>query len=938
MNPFFAPGKALHEPLEKVLMDLQLATVAHIVLATTDDATIRREVTAEVAEQLSGTYEFHEFDYTKTETLSLPRFCRTLSREGLPACVFATGLEDLTRQNPAQYQEALAFLNNHREDIVYTKTAVVLWLTTQTETDLFAQALDFVDWRTCTVTFALPNNWRMDTTTLGKLPLLEAEKLRHQARRFKEMLARPNLDLAMRAELLKQLAFAQQQLGQEAASKKALNESTHAAVQLGNTKELATLYRRYLIDRYGKLTFYSATADAPLAVDLERVFVTLSVMSKRVIVRPAPISLSLNEGVISSEPREPFPGSVSQVLAPERPEESSGVMSTSEALQSGDVLVAIGAPGSGKTTLLKYLALTFARDQAQERLGLKEKRLPIFVTLRDFNRFLDEQTLPTLDALVLPRFLSSHFREVAPHLNLVQAFFAYQLKQGKCIVLFDGLDEVADPVKRGRVAEALATCIRKYDNNRFVVTARPRGYEGEARKQLSRLAAECIIRDFDDVDRAAFARSWYEAVTRDRLGDTPVARAEAHRQAEDLLRTIHADARVQRLSHNPLLLSVLAMVHQRGVGLPQRRAELYDECTDLLLGYWDQTKGGEAARELATLGELSRSEKRALLEPIALWFHERGESGLEVDKTELEQQITRQFVETFGDNESKARNRAALFLRVIDERAGLLVERETGVYVFAHLTFQEYLAARAIADREDYIEYTLRHLHEPWWREVLLLEVGHLSDVRHFGRRARKLTSDLIRAIRQAGSKGENVAKRDLLFATRCVCDTGNLGVDEDLRRSLIDELLALWRAMPSGLRRQEVTEIFAYAMPTVGGERIPLELVCHLDGPDMAIWRVTVEALGRLGRAAVTPAVLERLLVSTENTDPAVRWNAVWALGRLGRVAAAPTVLQRLQVLTEDTDSAVRWNAVWALEQLGDLQNRRQKLADLWKQEFGNK
>ena len=75
------------------------------------------------------------------------------------------------------------------------------------------------------------------------------------------------------------------------------------------------------------------------------------------------------------------------------------------------------------------------------------------------------------------------------------------------------------------------------------------------------------------------------------------------------------------------------MVHQRGVGLPQRRAELYDECTEMLPGYWDQTEGGEAARELATYGALTRGEKRTLLEPIALWFHERGEQGRRLHKT-----------------------------------------------------------------------------------------------------------------------------------------------------------------------------------------------------------------------------------------------------------------------------------------------------------------
>jgi energy-coupling factor transporter ATP-binding protein EcfA2 len=681
-------------------------------------------------------------------------------------------------------------------------------------------------------------------------------------------------------------------------------------------------YRQHFIDQFGKLTLYSATADAPLAVDLEQVFVKLTAIQQRQPTQALFRAIFGTTGTeLSSSMEEAAKEKTERFIVREeitRVENFTTTLSISAALEKNQCLAVIGAPGSGKTTLLKYLALSFARRQARERLELAEDRLPIIVYLRDFGPFLDTLSQQEDGASLLLRFLAEQYQKTAAYLNLPEDFFSQQLAAGRCIVLLDGLDELVDPAKRSLVLDMIVALASRYSGNRFVVTSRPRGYESDAKQRLASLYAECTIRDFDDADMNAFARSWYTAVTIDRRGDTVAAREVATTQAEDLLRAIRADERIKALAHNPLLLSVLAMVHQRGVGLPQQRAEMYDECTDMLLGYWDQTKGGEAARVLVNLGFLNRTEKRALLEPVALWFHERGEHGLEAKKEELEEQIAAQFGTIFGDKPEKARERAVLFLRVIDERAGLLVERAPGVYAFAHLTFQEYLAARAIADREDYIDYTLKRLHKPWWREVLLLEVGHLSDQRYFGRRTRKLTSDLLVAIRKAGSWLEDVLKRDLLFAARCLCDTGPLGVDDQVRQTLMDELIALWESTPYEPQRRQVEGIFAYAMPTVNGERVRTGLLALVQDRDDDMCVEAAVVLVRLSSAAATPLAMERLVALSADTDASVRQAAAVALGGLSSAAATPLVVERLVALSADTDASVRQTAAVALGGLG--------------------
>jgi HEAT repeat protein/energy-coupling factor transporter ATP-binding protein EcfA2 len=682
-------------------------------------------------------------------------------------------------------------------------------------------------------------------------------------------------------------------------------------------------YRQHLINQYSKLTLYSVKSDKPLSVELERVFVKLSMIRQEKKERPSFTTRGKKWFFDPNDSEEERIISFENLRPEELYEEKRVTLSISEALQQNKRLVIVGAPGAGKTTLLKYLAISFAQKPHKEKFGIDKERIPILLFLRDFSRFLDNQNqtgnLLTYKADLLPQFLYEYYDQAAKQLNLSKEFFNRLLEGGKCLVLMDGLDEVADPIKRGRITEIVSSITQQYDKNQFIISSRPRGYEGEAKQRLSTHCADCLIRDFDEDNMSEFTRGWYKAVTYERLGENEAATREAEIYTEDLLRRIKAEPHVKALATNPLLLSILAMVHQRDTTLPQRRAELYDECTQMLLGYWDQVRGGEAARELATAGDLDRNEKRALLEPVALWFHLRGESGKEADKEDLQKEIARQFVDVMGESPTKAKLRAAEFLKIIDERSGLLVEREIGTYSFAHLTFQEYLAARAIADGEEYIEETLKHLHDPWWKEVILLEAGHLSDVSGNPNRARRLTTKLIESIYLANSPYEEILRRDLLFAARAVVDVGKLGMSEELRQQIVGAVIELWRTTPFSVQRQECEALFVYAAQTKLGDLILERLIALTSDANADVRRYAASALGNLGEAAATDEMLSHLIDLTKDTDDSVRRNAVDALGKFGEAAATDEVLSHLIDLIKDADNFVRWSAIDVLGKFGE-------------------
>jgi formylglycine-generating enzyme required for sulfatase activity len=150
------------------------------------------------------------------------------------------------------------------------------------------------------------------------------------------------------------------------------------------------------------------------------------------------------------------------------------------------------------------------------------------------------------------------------------------------------------------------------------------------------------------------------------------------------------------------------------------------------------------------------------LQQVALTMHEQALK--ELDAGPLRELLASQL----GDAVTHPRELEATverFLNVIQERTGLLIARAEGTYAFSHLTFQEYLAALAIAGRDDYLDYTLHRCPDEWWREAILLEAGHLST------QSKEKTTRLIRAIADARTEPEPY--HNLVLAAECLRDAG---------------------------------------------------------------------------------------------------------------------------------------------------------------------
>ncbi len=538
-----------------------------------------------------------------------------------------------------------------------------------------------------------------------------------------------------------------------------------------DTTNAMPCYLSHVIESNRRLPLQGIRSSSGLvSIELEEIYVTLTATVRKTVT---------DADWIEAEARL-APGE-SQRLSHRRESEQKVKVKVQEALGLYSRLAVLGDPGSGKTTLLRYLALTYARDWLQagpvkERLSLDERRLPIFLPLRDFARNLEKEHLD--NGADGPKLLLNYLRVYFENQQIILPvdFFTERLKAGECVVLLDGMDEVASMETRQRVARIVERFTVAYPQNRYVVTSRIVGYTGGAR--LGEGYEATTVRDFTDEDIACFVRYWNKAVEMTLAGAaTEYALREAERQSKSLIEAIRGNSRVRELAVNPLLLTVIALVHRYRAQLPERRVELYEEALEVLLAQWDAVKGLSATTILQGL-ELDSGDRRGLLEPVALWMMEQRIREIELD--DLHRQLTPTFQGMLKD-ERQTEKAVDGFVALINERSGLLTERGQGIYAFNHLTFQEHLAARAVADREDYKEYTSTRLEDSWWREVILLEAGYLST------QGKKRATELIRVMMECEKELEPYY--NLVLAAEAVRDVGSARLEGDLGNEIQQRL-----------------------------------------------------------------------------------------------------------------------------------------------------
>ena len=344
-------------------------------------------------------------------------------------------------------------------------------------------------------------------------------------------------------------------------------------------------------------------------------------------------------------------------------------------------LMVVGKPGSGKTT---YLQRVVTECNAG---NLQAHRIPVLIRLRDFVK--DGRFVKDGGEVAYPL---KPYLEKSWQLSDAESL----LKQGRVLVLLDGLDEVTGEDGK-KITEEIKKFARDYPQVQVIVTCRTQSQESRFER-----FDYVEVADFNEGQVRSFSEHWFKTVMRDESAGL----ARAGKFLDQLFLESHKP--IRDLAITPILLSLTCAVFHETGKFYSKRSMLYKKGLELLLERWDELRGIERDE---IYRDLSAKRKRELLKYLAMKKFEQTQYVL-FEQTEIEGYIA-EFLE-IGQRDSRA------VLRAMEAQHGLLIERAQKVWSFSHLTLQEYLVVQWFVDRADWLDL-IRHMTEPHWHEVFLL-------------------------------------------------------------------------------------------------------------------------------------------------------------------------------------------------------------------------
>ncbi|ACK73124.1 putative signal transduction protein with Nacht domain protein [Gloeothece citriformis PCC 7424] len=392
-------------------------------------------------------------------------------------------------------------------------------------------------------------------------------------------------------------------------------------------------------------------------------------------------------------------------------------------------IVILAGPGFGKTTLMRHLVYVYTTNPPKTT----PQFLPVFLRFRDIYSLITkinatDEPSESPNYIDLPNLIITYLKKLPEFTELKpsQEWFKNQLKEGKCLVIFDGLDEVPK-AQQEKVRQWTDRIMRQYHNTQFILTSRPHGFEIKPDSPIHPIETDLKLQilEFTNDQKVEFINNWYRTISWDnwqKLYDKSLQNTqseqlnleiikikidqEAKENTDNLTRQLFANNTLNDLARYPLLITMITATHRADMTLPKQREELYAKIIDLLLSNRPYVK--------KTFLTLNLRENQVILQVLA-WNLMQQE-----DTTFTPQQGTQWIEPTLKEFCKEKPFPCQEFWREMLEITGLVQERESELYEFIHQTFQEYFTALHLKEMgEAGKQEIINKLNNRRWEEVI---------------------------------------------------------------------------------------------------------------------------------------------------------------------------------------------------------------------------
>lgn len=552
----------------------------------------------------------------------------------------------------------------------------------------------------------------------------------------------------------------------------------------------------------------------------------------------------------------------------------------------------LGDPGFGKSWLLRYEARRLA-ERAIEVLtngggGVDDIDLPILMRLPDLGH-----RKGTFEDIIVTRLRQKHSGSLGDYVRT-------RIASGHVILLLDAWDEIGDPDARRKLRDKIHDCQLR---SRVLLTSRVVGYNLTPPPLRDGKEVELVAWKWEQIQ--SFVQVWFGSEVQ---------------SANLFLTKLKKHPQFRGLARIPLMLMLLCRAYPDGE-FPERRSDVYEECLWGLLRDWQiYDKGCSLGYTAAQYSDTYVVALIEILQDLALELQEKGFQQFSAEDVRL---IIEPFLNSLYQNRPSHEFRKEqvtctdLMQRFKDDGVLISATSDGQEMRFLHLTFQEYLAARALAKKPDCVEKALKHIYNPAWNQVLVMLGSILEEPGPY-------IAALLRKNR------EDVLCRPFLLAVQALGEAWRGRVPKALRDGLTDELVrirmheetgflcelvdhAVWHLSDAVVRLRdmihsdrELTHAAVHMLGIIGSDEAIQVLLGLLRDEESYIRLAAITALGWNGSEKAVPALREAL----GDSDVDISWRAAEALGKIKSRDAVSALCEA----TQDPRERIRIVAAWGL------------------------